>query len=165
LSINGETYNDPSRVASHFNNFITNIASNLVQKLSAAKNLNSVASDTIKNFYRNKSQKEFHLHQVSEEFVYKELYRLNINKSTGLDGIPAKFLKDGADVLKFPISYIVNSSITEGVVPDNIKIAEVKPLHKKNSKLDVGNYRSVSILCIVFKILERAVYIQFESFL
>ena len=59
----------------------------------------------------------------------------------------------------------MNSSITEGVVPDDMKIAKVKPLHKKNSKLDVGNYRPVSILCIVSKILERAVYVQFESFL
>jgi hypothetical protein len=98
LSVDSETYHDPCRVASHFNYFFTNIASNLVQKLPAAKNLYSVASDTIKNFYRNISQKEFRLHHVSEEFVYKELCRLNVNKCTGLDGFPAKFLKDGADV-------------------------------------------------------------------
>jgi hypothetical protein len=64
LSNDGETYHDPCRVASHFNNFFTNIASNLVQKLPAAKNLYSVASDTIRNFYRNISQKDFHLHHI-----------------------------------------------------------------------------------------------------
>ena len=41
----------------------------------------------------------------------------------------------------------------------------VKPLYKKNSRLEVGNYRPVSILCIVSKILERAVYIQIQEYL
>ena len=40
-----------------------------------------------------------------------------------------------------------------------MKIARVKPLYKKNSNLDVGNYRPVSILSVVSKILEKAIYI------
>ena len=86
-------------------------------------------------------------------------------KSTGLDGIPAKFLKDGAEILKLPITWIINLSISENTVPDGIKVARVKPLFKKNSNLEVGNYRPVSILSIVSKILERAVYIQLENYL
>ena len=46
-----------------------------------------------------------------------------------------------------------------------MKLARVKPLYKKNSNLEVGNYRPVSILSIVSKILERAVYVQLENFL
>ena len=67
--------------------------------------------------------------------------------------------------MKIPITYIVNLSISEGIVPEEFKKARVKPLYKKNSTLDVGNYRPVSILCVVSKILERAVYVQLESFL
>ena len=63
------------------------------------------------------------------------------------------------------ITYIGNLSISEGIVPEEFKKARVKPLYKKNSTLDVGNYRLVSILCVVSKILERAVYVQLESFL
>ena len=51
-------------------------------------------------------------------------------------------------------------SIKNQVVPENLKYAIVKPLHKKNSRLEVGNYRPVSILSIVSKIMERAVYDQ-----
>ncbi len=46
-----------------------------------------------------------------------------------------------------------------------MKRARVKPLFKKNSRSEVGNYRPVSILCIVSKILEKAVYSQLEKFL
>ena len=50
-------------------------------------------------------------------------------------------------------------SISDNCVPDAMKIAKVKPLYKKNSNLDVGNYRPVSILSVVSKILKKAIYI------
>ena len=56
-------------------------------------------------------------------------------------------------------------SVTSGEVPDELKSARVKPLFKKKCRSEVGNYRPVSILCVVSKILERAVYKQLEVFL
>lgn len=105
------------------------------------------------------------LSSVKEEFVLKELEKLNISKSTGLDGIPSRFLKDGAQVLVKPITFIINLSINSGTVPIDMKQARVCPIYKKNSRLDVGNYRPVSILIVVSKILERAVYNQMEYYL
>ena len=59
----------------------------------------------------------------------------------------------------------MNLSITSGIVPNQLKCAQVKTLSKKNIRTDVGNYRPVSILCIISKILEKAVYKQLESYL
>ena len=56
-------------------------------------------------------------------------------------------------------------SIDTNSVPDEMKFAKVKPLFKKGSRLDAGNYRPVSILPIVSKILERAVYNQLVGYL
>ena len=50
------------------------------------------------------------------------------------------------------------------IFPDNLKIAEVKPLHKKNSLLEKGNYRPVSILPIFSKIFERAMNKEVSDF-
>ena len=108
---------------------------------------------------------QFVLKPVSKNFIYKKLTCLNPSKSTGLDEIPARLIKDGASVLKIPITFIVNLSITSGEVPDGMKIAWEKPLYKKNSPLDVGNYRPVSILSIVSKNLERSVHLQLSNFL
>ena len=56
-------------------------------------------------------------------------------------------------------------SIIQRVVPDDLKTARVVPLFKKNDKTEVGNYRPVSILSIVSKVLERVVYDQMEEYL
>jgi hypothetical protein len=73
-----------------------------------------------------------------KSYVFKELCSLNANKSTGLDEIPARFIKDGANVIKVPITAIINQSITTGVIPQSMKYARVKPLFKKNSPLEVA---------------------------
>jgi hypothetical protein len=52
-----------------------------------------------------------YLKHVSETFVYKELKNLNSSKSTGLDEIPARFLKDAASFFKIPITFVINMSI------------------------------------------------------
>ena len=50
-----------------------------------------------------------------------------------------------------PISVIINKSINSEIVPEDMKFARVRPNFKKNSPLDVSNYRPVSILSIVLK--------------
>ena len=91
--------------------------------------------------------------------------RLNINKGTGLDNLPAKFLKDSADVLKSHLAFIINLSIATERVPDDMKHARITPIFKKNNKFDVGNYRPVSVLSIASKLLERAVNTQLQNYL
>ena len=68
-------------------------------------------------------------------------------------------------MLKIPITYIVNLSISTAKVPNDVKVARVKPLHKKNSTLEAGNYRPVSILSVVSKILEKCGHSQLVKFL
>ena len=52
---------------------------------------------------------------------------MNISKSTALDGIPARFLKDAVRIIKVPITFIINLSITLEIFPTEIKLAKVKP--------------------------------------
>jgi hypothetical protein len=115
--------------------FFTTVASELVKKLAKAKGIYSVTSQLFLNFYkrRNPHNKKLVLQPVTEEFVFKELCSLNANKSTGVDEIPARFIKDGGNVIKVPITAIINQSITTGVVPQSMKYARVKPLFKKKT--------------------------------
>lgn len=167
LNIDGENSFDNAKIANHFNSFFTTIASKLVDKLPNPSNIFHASSNAVKSFYNQRQQNndEFILKHVSETFVYKELCNLNVSKSTGLDGIPAKFLKDAAPFIKIPITFLINMSISEATVPKDLKLAKVKPLFKKGDRLKPENYRPVSILSIVSKILEKAVYSQLESFL
>ena len=167
LDINNEKCFDSDKITNYMCEFFTNIAKNLQNKITDLPKIFCTTSQIFKDFYTAKgitpkSRKFFH---VTEDFVYKELRKLNPCKSTGVDGIKARFLKDGAYELKGIITYLVNLSIDTHTVPDELKFAIVKPLFKKNSRLDVGNYRPVSILPIISKILERAIYVQIEAYL
>ena len=102
---------------------------------------------------------------VSARFIRMELSGMKVGKSTGLDDVSSRFLRDGADFLIEPIQHIINMSILTEVVPDKFKEARVKPLFKKGSRLDPGNYRPVSILPVLSKVLERAVNGQLREFL
>ena len=158
---------DPKKVAQHMCNFFINIATILKNKLPAMPNLFDISTHIFKDFYTHKvtRQTNLTLSRVTEEYVYKELCKLNSQKSTGIDEISPIFLKDGANELKGVLTYIINLSIDTKTVPDEMKFAKVKPLFKKGSRLDASNYRPVSILPIVSKILERAVYKQVVDYL
>ena len=90
---------------------------------------------------------------------------LGEDKAISLNGIPARFIKDRANGIAKPIAHIINLSIDSGEVPSEMKTARVVPIHKKNSKLEAGNYRPVSILSCLSKVLERVVYNQLEEYL
>ena len=149
----------------HRSEFFTTVAANLVKKMPKCNIKYGVDSKLFKDFYNDKGIKPgaFKLKPVSIKDIEKELLGLNARKSTGLDNLPSRFLKDGATFLSKPLAHIINSSITTGSVPNELKIAKVTPLYKKNSRLEVGNYRPISVLPCVSKILEKCVYNQLQK--
>ena len=165
LEIDNEKCHDNKKIADHMCDFFTNVALNLQRKFTFFPNLYNTATQIFKYFYINKgvTPKRFKISRVTENFIYKELCKLNPLKSN--DGIKAKFLKDGAEVITAAVTHIINLSIDQQIVPDELKFAVIKPLFKKNSRLEVGNYRPVCILPNISKILETAVYIHMEEHL
>ena len=74
------------------------------------------------------------------------LRSLNPNKVTGPDQIPARFLRDGAVIIIGPLTHLINLSIITGTVPDQCKLAKVKPIYKKDDRTDTNNFLPVSFL-------------------
>ena len=167
LENNGSKCFDSKLVADIFNRFYTSVAANLVNALPASFNLFTSGSYVFRCFYQEKGviPNSFELSPVSRFDILKELNCLETGKSVGLDGLSARFLKDGAVVLADPITHIVNFSISAESVPSGFKDARVKPLYKKGGKLDPGNYRPVSVLTTLSKILERTVHKQLVRYL
>jgi hypothetical protein len=95
--------------------------------------------------------------ELSENDVVKELNKPNVHKAPGPDGILTKVLKECRESLKTPITRIFNISLSQGKLPEDWKRANVVPIFKKGSKLEVGHYRPVSLLPIISKVLEGCV--------
>ena len=87
------------------------------------------------------------------------------SSAPGYDEIPLYLYASNFDLLGEVLLYLVNRSLTESVFPASLKIARVVPIHKKGSRSDAGNYRPVSVLPSLSKIIEKIVCLQlFEYF-
>ena len=92
------------------------------------------------------------------------LKELKTNKATGTDKLSGHFLKDGSKVLATPIAQICNLSIKLSKVLDECKIVKLKPLYEKGKKTDPKNYRPISLLPVISKILEKVIHNQTMEF-
>ena len=148
-----------------FKNFFSNLASNLVSKLPQATQrfgMNSVSSYYSKY---NLNDGAFTFQKISHNDVYKILKDVNVSKAAGLDDLNGKFLKDGANALSFPIAQLCNLSINLSIFPNCCKIAKLKPLFKKGLRTDPKNYRPISLLPLVSKVIEKVIHNQTQEFL
>ena len=90
---------------------------------------------------------------------------MKVNKVAGLDKIPARLLRDAEVELAPSITYLINKSITDGTVLALWKVARVTPLYKAEDNLLVENYRPISALPVLSKVLERVVHTQTSAYL
>ena len=95
----------------------------------------------------------FDFQQIKAHEVKKLLKEIDIKKAVGVDTIPPKLIKIGADIIAEPLTQAINCCLRQGIFPENAKVASVVPLDKgKPDKYDVLNYRPVSILNAFSKI-------------
>lgn len=95
---------------------------------------------------------------VSDNEVFKILNSLNVAKANGPDNISNKLLRETAPAIAKPLASIFNQSLSSGQFPDEWKKANVVPIFKKENRQTVKNYRPISLLPCVSKVLERIVF-------
>ena len=106
----------------------------------------------------------FSFNKVGETQIVSEVNELSDKKAAGVDGIPAKILKESIDILKLPLTQYFNFTIENMNFPEDLKCANVIPLFKKEDKTDKTNYRPISILPCISKIYERIIFKQMSAF-
>ena len=74
-------------------------------------------------------------------------------------------LKLSNNLIAQPLAHICNLSLTEGVFPHQLKIANVIPIYKSDDPMLFNHYRPVSLLCILSKVFEKIMYDRLLNFL
>lgn len=100
----------------------------------------------------------FEIPFIDEQFVFKQISELKSKKATGDDDISPYFIKLAAPVICPSLCHVFNCSIRTGIFPNMWKVAKVTALHKKGPKECADNYRPISILCTVSKIIEKHIH-------
>ena len=103
--------------------------------------------------------------QCTTDEITKILKSLDTGKANGPDGISNKILKETAESIASPLSNLINKSLDMCKVPNAWKGANVCPIHKKQDKSIVSNYRPISLLSCVGKVQERVVYRHLYDYL
>ena len=115
----------------------------------------------IKDKFQNSFNFKFEL--VSTDQVIKFIDEIDCNKSSSSD-IPAKIIKIAKEEIAEPIRNCINSSISTGIFPDKLKIADIVPVFKKEGQTGKTNYRPISRLPLISKIFEKFLYQQTDYF-
>ena len=89
--------------------------------------------------------------------VEKELLKLDINKASGPDDVPALVLKMAAPELATPFARLFQICFDKGYMPVQWKCAHVIQCYEKGDKHTPGNYRPISLLCIMSKVMEKLI--------
>ena len=156
---NDEKYiNDPIAIANTFNNFFTSIAETVQSKI-------KFSNKSFRSFLSTKNNDSFVITASNKEEICKIISSCNINKSCGPNSIPTKILHLVKDQISKHLATISNSSFFAGIFLTILKTAKVIPIHKKDSKLEVSNYRPISLLSNIDKIFEKSMHNRLIEFL
>ena len=104
------------------------------------------------------------LSPVTHAEINQIIMRLK-NGAAGFDEITAVTLQLVSLHIIEPLMYICNLSLNQGIFPSEMKLANVIPLYKANNPDVFNNYRPVSLLCTLSKVLERVMYSRLIEYL
>ena len=143
-------------ISNSMNKYFSTIGSNLATNLERP----SVSFE----HYIQPSKCTFKLQETNPETVQNLLSNLKTSKSTGLDNISCRLLKEAAPIVAKSLCNIFNKSIASGKFPTEWKQSKVIPIHKNGDKDSSTNYRPISILLVVSKVFERIVFNQLYEY-
>ena len=105
------------------------------------------------------------LNLVFDNHVINIVNSFKSGSAAGYDNISMNIIKQSITFVVEPITHIINLSITNGVVPDKMKLARVIPVFKCNDQTQLSNYRLIFVLPAFSKILERVIYNRMVHYL
>ena len=152
---NNVTIDNNLDICNLFNNHFSSIGSRISSSFSGSHDAFVPASRINNSFF---------FRPVTSNDINTVISNLE-NKSNGLNTYSAKILKHIKDIISPILASLFTKSLLSSHFPSQFKIARVIPLHKGNSKHDLNNYRPISLLPLLSKLLERVVYNQVWHFL
>ena len=164
LKCESSTSTNPDEFGNIFNLFFTNLSST---SLSTKEESDQFINSTFSVLKReNKiTTSTFSFVPTTAKIVELLLAKLESSSGAGISGLPSKVLKSSNETIAVLLSKLFNHAIRSNTIPLEWKTAVVSPIFKKGDKIDVNNYRGISVLPPVAKIFEKILATQIIIFL
>ena len=153
---NDKIISDKKEISEGFNDFFVNMGPNLSKKIPKV-------TGNITQFIK-RVQNSIFLSPVLPTEIMKIIKHLK-NSSSGWDDINADCFKLSCEYILVPFTHICNLSLQNGIFPDEMKIAKVCPIYKNGNAMLFVQYRPVSVLPVMSKVLEKVMYDRIYNFL
>ena len=159
LSINKIIVTNELEITDHFNSFFTSIANNLVDKIPPTQK-------SFSSYLFKTNENSFFLAPTTTEEIEDIIKNFKLNKAFGPNSIPIRILKDQKEEIAKPLHDLINTCFSLGLFLDLLKIAKIIPIFKnKGSPQDCSNYRPISLISNLSKIIEKLLYQCLYAFL
>ena len=154
------SYNKPKQIAKVFNDDFSNVGLKYAKAIkNSKKSINSyllALSQNVKTLFWT---------PVTPGKLRKIITKLPSKRSSGYDNLDNCLLKEISPCFLNKLVYLFNKSLRDGIFPTGMKLAEVIPLYKGKERFLSNNYRSISLLITLSKLLEKIVYKRTYEFL
>ena len=153
---------DPLEIANALNEFFVSVASKF-----GTSSDQEPEQKVLKDFVRTRTSTAitFDIPKITPSFIGKYLSHFQTKKAAGLDGISPRLLRAATPAIVEPLAKIINLCLSNGTFPTSWKIAKVTPVFKAGDILNISNYRPISILTVLSKLLERHVHLALYKYL
>ena len=148
LNINNQIETNAKTISEVFNKSFSTIAKDIDNKIIPT-------NKTHKNYLNASIVNSFFLTPINDHEAESLIKEMNISKSVCSYSIPPNILKLSCLVLSKPLVKLINFSFSEGTFPDLLKFANVIPVFKKGDNLDYNNYRPISLISNIGKLIEK----------
>ena len=153
IRVNDIPHYSPNKITNAFGNYFSSVGETLACKIKKSK---TEISHYINQITMN--EKTMFWAPATKLEIIKLIESLPNKRSSGFDNVDNKVLKAIKFEISEPLLLIFNQSLKLGVFPENMKLAEVVPLYKSKEHDLLSNYRPISLLITVSKLLEKLVY-------
>ena len=133
--------------------------------VSIGSKMESEIGKSKRDFKIDSNEKSMFLLPTNTSEIFEICKSLKNSKAEGHDGISNIFIKFFSPILSEVLASLINRSMMSGVFPDIFKIAKVCPIHKSGSKQNPGNYRPISVLPSLSKVIEKTLHKRLVNFL
>lgn len=153
---NGSIAENKKDISNAFNKHYCNLGETYAQKITQP-------IDFIENY--NTLENTMYLYPTNDTEVKKTIKELKQKKAPGYDGIRSETLKKVSEEIASHLTYIVNKCFSTGCFPECLKIGIVKPLYKGGDILEILNYRPISLISNISKIIEKIAKSRITQFI
>ena len=158
ISLEDHTVTDPRTIANTFNSFSCSVAAEVRSEV-------PFLYKSFSEYLPPLNQESFFISPCTKEEIIEIILSFKPKKSAGPNSIPKKFLRLLTDNISEHLSVIFNTSFATGIFPEKVKVVNVIPIHKKDSKLECSDYRPISLLSNIDKVLEKLMHNRLMKFL